>query len=93
MAENFIAEAFSLLAIGLIVIGFRLYSRILTVGFRRLAADDYLMIVAGVSLTHIQPSHVLASPVLTVRNSAFTARKLLPLMSSGPTGKVLPTTV
>lgn len=49
MAENFIAEAFSLLAIGLIVIAVRLYSRILTVGFRKLAADDYLMIAAGVS--------------------------------------------
>ena len=49
MAENFIAEAFSLLAIGLIVLAFRLYSRTLTVGFRNLAADDCLMVVAGVS--------------------------------------------
>ncbi|KAG7005189.1 hypothetical protein G7Y79_00021g050560 [Physcia stellaris] len=47
MAENFIAEAFALLAIGLIVIGLRLYSRCLSVGFRRLAPDDFLMIVAG----------------------------------------------
>ena len=49
MVENFIAEAFSLLAVGLVVIAVRLYSRILTVGFRNLALDDYLMIVAGVS--------------------------------------------
>ena len=49
MAENFIAEAFSLLAIGLVIIALRLYSRVLTVGFRHLAADDYLMIIAGVS--------------------------------------------
>lgn len=48
MAKNFIAEAFTLLAIGLVVIAIRLYSRILTVGVRKLAADDYLMIVAGV---------------------------------------------
>ena len=48
MAENFVAEAFTLLAIGLIVIGLRLYSRCLSVGFRRLAPDDYLMIIAGV---------------------------------------------
>jgi len=49
MVENFIAEAFSLLAIGLLVITCRLYSRVLTVGFRNLAADDFLMIIAGVS--------------------------------------------
>jgi len=48
MAENFIAEAFALLAIGLVVIAGRLYSRVLTVGIRNLAADDYLMIIAGV---------------------------------------------
>ena len=48
MGENFIAEAFSLLAIGLIVIALRLYSRCLSVGVRRLAPDDYLMVVAGV---------------------------------------------
>ncbi|KAI4096053.1 MAG: hypothetical protein LQ339_007069 [Xanthoria mediterranea] len=47
MAENFIAEAFSLLAIGLIVIALRWVSRLMTVGFRNLAFDDYLMIVAG----------------------------------------------
>ncbi|KAL9047021.1 MAG: hypothetical protein Q9214_000295 [Letrouitia sp. 1 TL-2023] len=49
MAENFIAEAFSLLAIALVAIGLRLYIRVLTVGFRKLALDDYLMIWAGVS--------------------------------------------
>lgn len=49
MAENFIAEAFSLLAISLVVIVLRWISRVMTVGFSKLAADDYLMIVAGVS--------------------------------------------
>ena len=49
MAENFIAEAFSLLAIGIIVIALRWVSRLMTVGFTHLAWDDYLMIVAGVS--------------------------------------------
>lgn len=49
MAENFITEAFALLAIALVAIGLRLYIRILTVGFRKLALDDYLMIWAGVS--------------------------------------------
>lgn len=48
MAENFIAEAFSLLALSLIFIALRIYSRWSSVGFRQLAADDYLMVVAGV---------------------------------------------
>ena len=51
MAENFTAEAFSLLAISLVVIALRWVSRLLTVGFWRLAADDYLMIIAGVRQT------------------------------------------
>lgn len=55
MAENFIAEAFSLLAIGLIVIALRWVSRLMTVGFRNLAFDDYLMIVAGVRETCCLP--------------------------------------
>lgn len=48
MAENFDAEAFSLLAISLVIIALRIYSRWTSVGFRKLAADDYLMVVAGV---------------------------------------------
>lgn len=48
MADNFVAEAFTLLAIGLVVIALRWISRLLTVGFSKLAADDYLMIIAGV---------------------------------------------
>lgn len=55
MAENFIAEAFSLLAIGLIVIALRWVSRLMTVGFTNLAFDDYLMIVAGVRGTCCLP--------------------------------------
>ncbi|KAI4274971.1 MAG: hypothetical protein LQ337_003535 [Flavoplaca oasis] len=49
MAGNFIAEAFTLLAIGIVVIALRWVSRLMTVGFTHLAWDDYLMIVAGVS--------------------------------------------
>ncbi|KAL8868865.1 MAG: hypothetical protein Q9174_004703 [Haloplaca sp. 1 TL-2023] len=47
MAENFVAEAFSLLAISLVVIALRWVSRVWTVGFRKLAPDDFLMIIAG----------------------------------------------
>lgn len=56
MAENFVAEAFSLLAIGILIIILRLISRIITVGIRKLAADDFLMIVAGVRLMISPPS-------------------------------------
>lgn len=48
MGENFTAEAWSLCAISLVFIAMRLYSRILTVGVHKLAADDYLMVIAGV---------------------------------------------
>lgn len=48
MAGNFIIEAFCLLAIGLVVIALRWVARVITAGFSKLAADDYLMIIAGV---------------------------------------------
>jgi hypothetical protein len=47
--DAFVQEAFTLLGIGLFVIGLRLYVRISSSGIRRLHADDYLMIVAAVS--------------------------------------------
>lgn len=72
MVENFIAEAFSLLAIGLIVIGLRLYSRCLSVGVRRLAADDYLMVVAGVCCIAVAPHFDCANH----RGSACTQQRL-----------------
>ena len=78
MAENFVAEAFSLLAIGLVIIALRLYSRIITVGFRRLAADDYLMVLAGVS-PHL--SNVLAKARSNPVDSACTPQRLSQLMS------------
>lgn len=49
MAENFIAEAFSLLGISLGIILLRMVSRISLVGTRKLQLDDYLMVLAGVS--------------------------------------------
>ena len=73
MAENFIAEAFSLLAIGLVVIAFRLYSRILTVGFRNLAADDYLMIVAGVSSNLLLLRIESRNPKLIIHKCLYSA--------------------
>ncbi|KXX75496.1 hypothetical protein MMYC01_208110 [Madurella mycetomatis] len=46
--DAFTREAFSLLGVGLLVIGLRLYVRISTSGFKRLHPDDYLMVLAAV---------------------------------------------
>ncbi|KAL2192432.1 hypothetical protein P885DRAFT_72988 [Corynascus similis CBS 632.67] len=47
--DAFVKEAFSLLGIGLFVIGLRLYVRISSAGLKKLYVDDYLMIVATVA--------------------------------------------
>ncbi|KAK4150035.1 hypothetical protein C8A00DRAFT_37367 [Chaetomidium leptoderma] len=47
--DAFVQEAFALLGIGLFIIGLRLYVRISSSGFKRLHADDYLMVVAAVA--------------------------------------------
>jgi hypothetical protein len=49
MAENFLAEAWSELAIALIFICLRFYWRISHVGWRKIEWDDILMVCAGVS--------------------------------------------
>lgn len=43
------AEAFSLLAVSLVIIFIRLAARISTVGLNKLQSDDYLMLLAGSS--------------------------------------------
>lgn len=47
--ENFVAEAWSLCAIGVCMVALRLYARHVFTGLRNLRADDGLMILAGVS--------------------------------------------
>ena len=42
--EAFVTEAFTLLGIGLLVIGLRLYVRVSLGGVKGLHADDYLMV-------------------------------------------------
>ncbi|KAK4234864.1 hypothetical protein C8A03DRAFT_18304 [Achaetomium macrosporum] len=49
MSDSFVTEAFTLLGVGLFIIGLRLYVRISQAGFKRLHADDYLMVVAAVT--------------------------------------------
>ncbi|KAK3323827.1 hypothetical protein B0T19DRAFT_443294 [Cercophora scortea] len=48
MVDNFSVEAYTLLGVGLAIIALRLYTRITTVGFGRLQADDYLMVLAAI---------------------------------------------
>jgi len=55
--DAFVKEAFSLLGIGLFVIGLRLYVRISSAGLKKLYVDDYLMIVATVSNFNLRNKH------------------------------------
>ncbi|KAK2668477.1 hypothetical protein RAB80_015857 [Fusarium oxysporum f. sp. vasinfectum] len=50
-ATSFAAEAFTLLSIGILVIGLRTFARIRQVGVRNFEADDYLMLVAIIPYT------------------------------------------
>lgn len=47
--RTFNIEAFTLLAIALVVTAMRTYVRITSVGFKNLWADDYLVVLAAVS--------------------------------------------
>ncbi|KAM0431018.1 hypothetical protein ACHAPT_005655 [Fusarium lateritium] len=47
--DSFTTEAFTLLGIGLGFIFLRTYARVSAVGFQRLEADDYLMVVAAIA--------------------------------------------
>lgn len=46
-------EAFTLLALALLITGLRTYVRISTVGFKNLWADDYLVLLAAVSFEQL----------------------------------------
>jgi hypothetical protein len=52
MATNFIAEAWTELAIAIVFIGLRLYFRYTHTGLHGMGWDDLLMIFAGVSFEH-----------------------------------------
>ncbi|KAL2259763.1 hypothetical protein VTK26DRAFT_6451 [Humicola hyalothermophila] len=49
--EEFVKEAFTLLGVGLGIIGLRLYARISSTGFKGFHPDDYLMVIAGVAFS------------------------------------------
>ena len=53
MADAFNKEAFTLLGVGTLIIGVRMYARFKTAkSIHNLAADDYLMLLAAVSENH-----------------------------------------
>lgn len=49
MADDFTKEAFTLLGVGVAVVGLRTYARVTSVGVRNFMLDDYLMLLAIVS--------------------------------------------
>ena len=49
MGNNFIVEAWTELAIAVLIIILRLYFSITQRGWRAMTLDDYLMVLAGVS--------------------------------------------
>lgn len=53
---DFVTEAFTLLAIGLVLIALRTYARSTSAGIRNFQIDDYLMLLAGVSEPFFFPS-------------------------------------
>ncbi|PGH08076.1 hypothetical protein AJ79_06076 [Helicocarpus griseus UAMH5409] len=48
---NFVAEAWTLLAVSIVMIGIRLYARLSMLGIRKMAVDDGLMVFAGILYT------------------------------------------
>lgn len=80
--DSFTTEAFTLLAFGLMFIFFRLFTRVHTLGWSGIKADDLLMIVAGVSLAPAPDSvstlslTVLILAGLLGRNRAGLLRRL-----------------
>ena len=86
-SNPFIIEAFTLLGVALTIVVLRTYARASSVGIRRFQLDDYVMLVAAVSL---QPSTV-SLPLLTMHRSSTPSRQPRhSLLELG--GKVLPTT-
>lgn len=48
MADSFTTEAFTLLGVGIAIIAFRVFARVIAVGVKGFQFDDYLMCVAAV---------------------------------------------
>lgn len=52
---DFVTEAFTLLAVAIVLIALRTYARATSAGIRNFELDDYLMLVAAVSAPLLVP--------------------------------------
>jgi len=77
-AEQFNIEAFTLLGVGLFITILRTYTRISTVGWRRLDVDDYLIWFAAV--WPLEGSIKMTTGSDISRSFAILLRLLLPIM-------------
>ncbi|KAF1944973.1 hypothetical protein EJ02DRAFT_478907 [Clathrospora elynae] len=83
MIPNFIAEAWSELAIGLVFIALRLYFRYTQAGWRGLRMDDYLMVFAGILYVfETLAAHMIVAQWLGGANNSFTPEKRASLKPS-----------
>ncbi|RMI99747.1 hypothetical protein CDV36_015992, partial [Fusarium kuroshium] len=71
--HSFAAEAFTLLALGIVVIGFRTYARAKQEGIRNLKIDDYLMLLVIVPYTmEIVLAYTVGARFYGLANNAMT---------------------
>lgn len=70
-SNPFIIEAFTLLGVALTVVFLRTYARASSVGVRRFQLDDYMMLVAAVSL----PNSAVVLPRLMIHRSSTPLRQ------------------
>ena len=73
MATNFIAEAWTQLAIAIVFIGLRLYFRYTHTGLQGMGWDDLLMVFAGVSAEYSPVSRI------TTNEDSYSISAKLPL--------------
>ncbi|CEI63268.1 hypothetical protein FVEN_g194 [Fusarium venenatum] len=72
-ADSFVAEAFTLLAIGILIILLRTYARVRQVGLRNLEVDDYLMLLVIVPYTiETALAHTVGAKFRGLTNSGMT---------------------
>lgn len=71
--HSFAAEAFTLLALGIVVIGFRTYARAKQEGIRKLKMDDYLMLLVIIPYTtEIVLAYTVGARFYGLANNAMT---------------------
>lgn len=88
---DFVTEAFTLLAIALVLIALRTYARSTSAGIRNFQIDDYLMLLAGVSQPFSLPSSPPIGPDVVLSRSYMPWRRQRPIRWE-PSSTAWPTT-